>query len=72
MEMCEFMSGVLACSGDVCPRSVWGGGGGSDGDLWGLVAAVRRRSTADMRVAWSERLPFLRRRALKLSLLADL
>ena len=40
--------------------------------LWCLGAVLRRRSAADMRAAESERLPFLRRRALKLSLLLDL
>lgn len=51
------------------------GGGVSDGTLWRLVVGVttlQSRSTAEIREHESDRLPFLSKRALKLSLLDDL
>lgn len=55
----------------------WSGGVGGGGTLWRSAvvtgaATIRRRSTAEIREDESERLPFLSKRALKLSLLVDL
>lgn len=48
---------------------VCSGGGSSDGTCW---RSVQSRSTAEIREHESDRLPFLSKRALKLSLLDDL